>query len=92
VSRYAEQLHISTSTPGRLCHRLLGSAPKHLIDQRLLSEFRRRLVYTRQSLEEIAYTLGFRDYPYFSRFFRQRQGITPGEYRKQADAGHPPAQ
>ncbi len=86
VSRYASHLNISTSTLARLCHRLLGSSPKHLIDQRLLSEIRRRLVYTRQSLEQIAYTLGFRDYPYFARFFRQREGITAGEYRKQADA------
>lgn len=86
VSRYAQQLHISTSTLGRLCHKLLGSSPKKLIDQRLLSEIRRRLVYTRQPLEEIAYTLGFKDYPYFSRFFKQREGVTAGEYRRQADA------
>lgn len=90
VSRYASHLHISTSTLGRLCHKMLGSAPKHLIDQRLLSEIRRRLIYTRQSLEEIAYTLGFKDYPYFSRFFSQREGITAGEYRKRADAGQLP--
>ncbi|WP_187276643.1 helix-turn-helix domain-containing protein [Parahaliea maris] len=90
VSRYASQLHISTSTLARLCHKMLGSPPKQLIDERMLSEIRRRLVYTRQSLDEIAYTLGFKDYPYFSRFFRQRQGMTAGEYRKQADAGQLP--
>jgi len=85
VVSYAKSLHISTSTLNRLCHQSLGSSPKQLIQDRLLTEAKRRLVYTRQSMEEIAYTLGFKDYPYFSRFFKKLEGVTAGTYRKQAD-------
>jgi len=64
----------------------LGRPPKRLIDERLHSEAKRRLMYTRQPLAEIAYTLGFKDYPYFSRFFRNLEGITAGTYRKQVES------
>jgi len=85
VSTYAEALHTSTSTLNRLCHQILGDSPKRLIQDRLLTETKRRLIYTQQSLEKIAFTLGFKDYPYFSRFFKKLEGVTAGAYRKQSD-------
>ncbi|MBL4826534.1 MAG: helix-turn-helix domain-containing protein [Spongiibacteraceae bacterium] len=85
VSTYAEALHTSTSTLNRLCNHLLGENPKHLIQDRLLTEAKRKLMYTQLSLEEIAYTLGFKDYPYFSRFFKRLEGTTAGAWRKQVD-------
>ena len=51
--------------------------------QRLISEARRRLVYTQQTLDEIALTLGFKDTGYFCRFFKQMEGTTAGEFRQQ---------
>lgn len=82
VSRYAENLHMSTSTLNRLCHAYIGESPKNIIQERVMGEAKRRLRYTRQSVEEIAYTLGFRDQAYFSRFFKKREGVTPGAYRQ----------
>ena len=39
---------------------------------------------TQKTVNEIAYELGF-EYPqYFSRMFKKRVGMTPGEYRAQA--------
>ena len=70
VTHYAEALHVSSSTLGRACHERFNESPKAIIQQRLLSEAKRRLVYTRQSNEEIAYTLGFKDHAYFARFFK----------------------
>ncbi|MBN7796459.1 helix-turn-helix domain-containing protein [Parahaliea mediterranea] len=90
VSQYAERLHMSTSTLGRLCRRILNRSPKRLIDERLVNEARRRLMYTRQPLAEISYTLGFKDYAYFSRFFKHHEGITAGIYRKRSEATTPP--
>ena len=84
VTHYAEALHVSSSTLGRACHERFNESPKAIIQQRLLSEAKRRLVYTRQSNEEIAYTLGFKDHAYFARFFKNLEGITAGMYRKTA--------
>ncbi len=85
VADYAAALGMSTSTLNRLCHRAVGEGPKKLINDRLMAEARRRLMYTRHSVEEIAYALGFSDYPYFARFFKTREGVTAGQYRKRAE-------
>lgn len=85
VSAYATALHLSTATLNRLSNQYLGHGPKILIQDRLLTEAKRQLIYTQQSLEEIAYSLGFKDYPYFARFFKKLENTTPGAYRKSAD-------
>jgi AraC family transcriptional activator of pobA len=82
VSQYADQLHVSTSTLSRLCHQFAGESPKTIIQTRLIADARRRLMYTRQSIEYIAHDLGFKDQAYFSRFFKKLQGQTPAGYRK----------
>jgi len=82
VSNYAQSLHVSTSTLSRLCHRFAGESPKTIIQRRLIAEARRRLMYTRQSIEDITHILGFKDQAYFSRFFKKIQGQTPARYRK----------
>lgn len=87
VSKYSTKLHVSTSTLRRLCYQYTGTSPKKIIQERVLTESKRRLLYTRQSLEEIAETLGFKDQAYFSRFFKKLEKITPGTYRKQDDPG-----
>jgi len=82
VSRYAEQLHMSTSTLSRLCHEYVGESPKTIIQSRVLGEAKRRLLYSQQSIEKIAYNLGFKDQAYFTRFFKGLEGKTPGNYRR----------
>ncbi|MBN24869.1 MAG: AraC family transcriptional regulator [Alteromonadaceae bacterium] len=82
VQDYAKQLHVSVSTLNRLCQGQLNESPKSIIHQRLISEAKRRLIYTRQSVEEIAYTLGYKEPGYFSRFFKLGVGMSAGMYRK----------
>lgn len=81
IHDYAQALHISVSTLNRLCHETLGTTAKNLIQERLLIEAKRRLIYTRQTLAEIAYTLGFKDPAYFSRVFKQLAGESPKSFR-----------
>lgn len=38
---------------------------------------------TTLSFQEIADKSGFRDYPYFSAYFKQKTGCSPAKYRKQ---------
>ena len=82
VKQYANALHISPSTLNRLCLSQSGLTAKATIQNRLLLESKRRLIYTTQSNESIAYTLSFKDPSYFSRFFKQQEGIPPVAYRR----------
>jgi AraC family transcriptional regulator, transcriptional activator of pobA len=49
---------------------------------RKLIEAKRQLVYTRSSVAEIAYGLGFGDSSHFTSFFSRHVGVTPVGFRK----------
>lgn len=82
VAQYADALNISTSTLNRVCHESLGAGAKSVILSRVIAEAKRRLTYTQQPLDQIAYYLGFKDPAYFSRQFKKSENISPSEYRK----------
>ncbi|MCY4426603.1 MAG: helix-turn-helix domain-containing protein [Halieaceae bacterium] len=82
VADYATALNVSTSTLNRMCHERFGSSAKSIIVARVISEAKRRLVYTQQSLDQIAYYLGYKDPAYFSRVFKKMENLSPGEYRR----------
>ena len=79
---YAKALHTSVSSLNRLCQEKAGSSAKGLIQERILLEAKRRLIYTQESLERVAESLGFKDPAYFSRFFKNLAGVAPSDYRK----------
>ena len=59
----------------------------HLTPQKYLRKLRMRmasrcLVYTTQSLSEVALSCGFGDQSHFSREFRRHFGRTPRQYRE----------
>lgn len=83
VQQYAKALNTSTSSLNRLCSEITGVSAKEIIQNRLLIEIKRRLIYTRLPLDSIAYALGYKDPSYFSRFFKKREGMSPGLYRQQ---------
>lgn len=84
VNRYAKVLGV---TPARLrgaCLEVTGRPPTHIVHDRLLLEAKRSLLYTNMTVAETAYDLGFSDPAYFSRFFRERVGLSPAEFRKRS--------
>jgi AraC family transcriptional activator of pobA len=83
VREYARELNVSTSTLNRMCRERFGDSAKSVVAARVMSEAKRRLVYTRQPLDQIAYHLGYKDPAYFSRVFKKLENISPGEFRKQ---------
>lgn len=83
VQRYAAELNISPSSLNRACKEILGLPAKTLIQERLVLEIKRRLIYTNQPLDQVAYKLGFKDPSYFARFVRKQLGQAPGLYRQQ---------
>lgn len=82
VTHYAAQLGLSTKVLNESIRRASGRTCVALIQDRLLTEAKRRLLYTDESCKEIAYSLAFRDCSYFTRFFRKLEGMTPLAFRE----------
>lgn len=85
IGDYAAELHVSVSTLNRACHEVLGCTAKKLIQERLHIEAKRRLMYTRETLDQISFDLGFKDAPYFSRVFKQLEGSSPKSFRRETN-------
>lgn len=81
VQQYAAALHTSVSSLNRRCIECVGITAKAIMQNRVLIEAKRKLIYTQYPLDQIAYVLGFKDPAYFSRFFKKREGVPPVEYR-----------
>ena len=74
-------------TPDRLndhVKRATGVTAGHLLRQRILTEAKRQLVFTRLTVGEIAYDLAFADPSHFGRFFKKQTGTTPQAFRDTA--------
>ncbi len=82
VKDYAALLHRSPKTLANLFAKEGGRTPQQVIHHRVELEARRMLLFTDKPVKEIAYTIGFEDPALFARFFRQRTGTAPIDFRK----------
>lgn len=82
VSDYANLMFISEKRLGQATAKVLGKAPKEMINDRILLEAKRLLVHTLLSIKEIGQNLGFDDPAYFVRYFKKNTTTTPVEFRK----------
>ncbi len=81
---YVDTMAITLSKLNNACRVINGSTASKTLHDRVVIEAKRNLLYTSQSVYEVAHTLGFDDAAYFNRYFVARVGITPGAYRKSA--------
>ena len=81
IEHYAQCLSISAAHLNALCRRLAGVSALQLINQRLLLEAKRNLVYTGMTVQEVSDQLGFSEPAYFSRFFKRGTGQPPKAFR-----------
>jgi len=79
---YAQSLHISTHYLNECVKKATGNSVSNLIQHRVILEAKRLLYHSNRSVKEIAFELGFDDYPYFSRLFSKATGITALTFRK----------
>ncbi|MEP4036939.1 helix-turn-helix domain-containing protein [Pseudophaeobacter sp.] len=82
LTDYARELAISPTHLNRIAHQSAGQAASQLINERMLREARRMLIYTNLTAAEIAYDLGFSDPAHFSRVFSKGTGTPPKLFRK----------
>jgi AraC-like DNA-binding protein/mannose-6-phosphate isomerase-like protein (cupin superfamily) len=78
---YASQLNISIPYLNECVRNATGFSVSHHIQQRVILEAKRLLAHSDQAIKEIATTLGYDDYPYFSRLFTKVVGKNPAAFR-----------
>ncbi|OOG74787.1 AraC family transcriptional regulator [Sinorhizobium sp. A49] len=78
---YARELSLSPTHLNRITRSITGQSAHEVITRKLTDEARRELVFTRGSVQEISFRLGFADPAYFSRFFLRQTGMTPRAWR-----------
>ncbi len=81
VSQYADALRISHDRLYACCKREVGLTPIQVIHERLTEESKLALERSALNMEQIAYTLGFRDSTHFSHFFKRMTEHSPRQYR-----------
>jgi AraC family transcriptional activator of pobA len=86
VGQYADALRVAPARLNRLCLKMAGKSAFEITQDRLMLEACRKLTYVPAGIASIAYELGFQDPAYFSRLFKKLLGVTPKEFRRNAQA------
>ncbi|RBP47167.1 helix-turn-helix domain-containing protein [Arenicella xantha] len=81
---YANAMNITLTKLRRMTQSILGISAHQLINNKIILEAKRNILYTSMTASQIADMLGFKDPAYFSRFFKKHTGESPSEYRKRA--------
>lgn len=69
-----------------LCHTFKKTTGMTIFDyifERRISIAKRKLIYTDDALSEIALSTGFNSFSYFSKTFKEYEGISPKQFRKE---------
>ena len=87
INMMAAKLHLSPSHLQTLYHRKFGSSCMDNVIEGRLRRAKDLLEYSEYSIRDISEQCGYNNVEHFCRQFRQHNGCTPGQYRKNASAG-----
>ena len=87
INMMAAKLHLSPSHLQALYHRQFGSSCMDNVIEGRLRRAQDLLEYSEYSIRDISEQCGYNNVEHFCRQFRQHNGCTPGQYRKNASAG-----
>jgi AraC-like DNA-binding protein len=82
MEEMAGKLHVHPSHLMRVFKKEKGITISHYRNLRRIKEAKELIQFSNLSMTEIAIMVGFSNSQYFSKFFKEVEGVTPGEYKK----------
>jgi len=83
VSYYAELLNVTPKYLTEVLSTNAGFGPKEYIQNRIITEAKRQLLFSKRSVKEVAHDLGFKELFHFSAFFKNVVGLSPKAFKEQ---------
>jgi len=80
VKTLAERANVSSWQYTSIFQKLTGKKPLDYLTELRIRQARQLLLHSEEPLREIASRVGYSDEYYFNRRFRQKTGMTPGQY------------
>jgi AraC family transcriptional regulator, transcriptional activator of pobA len=81
VAWCAAEVNLSTNYFGDLIKKETGKSAQEFIQTKIIDLAKEKLIDPNKSITQIAVELGFKYPAHFTRFFKQKVGYTPNEYR-----------
>lgn len=81
VPELTKVLEINSERIHHLMKNKLGITVKNLLTHKRLIESQKEIAFTDKTIQSIAFDFGYKDPGYFNRMFKQKTGISPGEFR-----------
>jgi AraC-like DNA-binding protein len=81
VKYFADELNLSANYFGDLIKKETGKTPLEFIQLKLIDTAKEKIFDDRKTISQIAYELGFKYPSHFTRFFKQKVGQSPHDYR-----------
>lgn len=78
---YAQELAISYKHLNSICKTTLNKTAKSYIDEYVILQAKRNIINLDINNNELGYLLGFDDPTNFNKFFKQRTGLTPKQFK-----------
>jgi AraC family transcriptional regulator, transcriptional activator of pobA len=83
VTEYAAEMFISANYLNQVVKKISGFTASHHIQQCIILEAKRQVLTAPFKMKEVAYALGFDDYTYFSKYFKNNCGMSFSRFKKQ---------
>jgi AraC-like DNA-binding protein len=76
-------LHVSAGYLNDTVREMSGAAASTHIQQRVIREAKRRILFEGSSMKEVAFSLGFSDQAHFSKYFKNISGKNFTDFKKE---------
>jgi AraC family transcriptional activator of pobA len=81
VAYYAELLNTSPQNLNAACRKAANLSATDVLSEFIISETKRLLIYTNNTVSEISFILDFKDVSHFVKYFKRFTGNTPQSFR-----------
>jgi AraC family transcriptional regulator, transcriptional activator of pobA len=87
VETFTMRLSTTPYALNAACQSVCGCPAREVIQNAILEQATRLLLYTTRPVKEISYLLGYSHASHFARFFKQRRGSSPEAFRNASTGG-----